>query len=173
MATCNHATGNAKNYSGDHLMKISRFGITANRMQGFTLIELMIVIVIVAILVSIGYPSYTQYLTRAKRQAAKNMIYQITDRQEQFFLDNRSYAANLTALGFAADTMALDRNGQITDASDTERTYTFDLTNTSATTYTVSIAPQLAQASHDSACGTLTLTHTGNRDNSGTATNCW
>jgi type IV pilus assembly protein PilE len=137
MATCNHATGNAKNYSGDHLMQISRSGITANRMQGFTLIELMIVIVIVAILVSVGYPSYTQYLTRSKRQAAKNMIYQITD------------------------------------ASDTERTYTFDLTNTSATTYTVRIAPQLAQASHDSACGTLTLTHTGNRDNSGAATSCW
>jgi type IV pilus assembly protein PilE len=154
-------------------MQMSRFGLTANRMRGFTLIELMIVIVIVAILVSVGYPSYTQYLTKSKRQAAKNLVYQVTDRQEQFFLDNRAYAANLTALGFAADTMSLDRNGQLTGASDTKRTYTFDLQNATATTYTVRIIPQLRQASHDSACGTLTLTHTGNRGNSGTATNCW
>jgi type IV pilus assembly protein PilE len=142
-------------------------------MQGFTLVELLIVIVVIALLASIGYPSYTQFITRSNRQAAKNLIYQVADRQEQFFLDNRAYAVNLTALGLLANTMGVDRDGQITDAADAERTYTFSLTNATATTYTIRMVPQLAQASHDSACGTLSLTHTSDRDASGTATNCW
>ena len=154
-------------------MNTSRPGVAADRTQGFTLIELMIVIVVISLLASIGYPSYSQFITRSNRQAAKNMIYQVADRQEQFFLDNRAYALNLTALGLANNTMGVGRDGQITVATDADRTYAFDLTNATATTYTVRMVPQLAQASKDSACGTLSLTHTNNRDASGTATNCW
>ena len=49
-------------------MNTSHRGITPNSMAGFTLIELMIVIVVIAILASIGYPSYTQYIARSHRQ---------------------------------------------------------------------------------------------------------
>lgn len=141
--------------------------------NGFSLIELMIVIVIVSILAAVAYPSYTDYVTKSRRQAGKNMIYQIADRQEQFFLDNKSYAANLTTLGYAANIIGVGQDGQLTDSGDAERSYVVDLTNTAATTYTVRITPQLVQAQNDTKCMTLTLTHTGVRGQSGTGTNCW
>ena len=60
--------------------------------QGFTLIELMITVVIVAILASIAVPSYRQYVIRANRVAAKEAMMDIANRQQQFLLAHRSYA---------------------------------------------------------------------------------
>ena len=141
--------------------------------RGFTLIELMVVIVIVALLAALGYPAYGTFITKARRQAARNVIYQLADRQEQFFLDNKVYAANLTTMGFAADVIGVDDDGQITTSGDADRTYLLDLTNTAATTYTVRAVPQLIQATNDTDCMTLTLTHTGVRAQSGSGDNCW
>jgi type IV pilus assembly protein PilE len=141
--------------------------------RGFTLVELMVVIMIIGLLAALGYPSYGSFVTKSKRQAARNVIYQLADRQEQFFLDNKVYAANLTTMGFAADTIGVDEDGQITTSGDADRTYVLDLTNTAATTYTVRAVPQLVQASNDTDCMTLTLTHTGVRAQSGSGDNCW
>lgn len=142
--------------------------------SGFTLIELMIVLVIIALLAAVGYPSYTDYVARSHRQASKNFIYAIADRQEQFFQDNKQYAPTLTALGFATNSVGIGRDGQVTTAGDSERTYVVDLTNVAALTYTVRAVPQLVQAAHDGAkCGTLTLTHMGVRDDTGTWDRCW
>ena len=60
--------------------------------KGFTLIELMITIVIVAILASIAIPSYRQYVIRANRTAAQAVMMEIATRQQQFFVANRVYA---------------------------------------------------------------------------------
>jgi len=141
--------------------------------RGFTLIELMIVVVIVSILAAIGYPSYNDFITKSRRQAGRNVIYQIANRQEQFFLDNKAYAANLTALGYPTNAMGLDEDGQLVAADYAKRTYIVDMTNTSATTYTVRAQPQLLQASRDTQCKIYTLTHTGQRAVSGTGDNCW
>lgn len=154
------------------MQRLNRFHWQRN-VRGFSLIELMVVLVTVAILAAIGYPSYASYITKSRRQAGKNVIYQIADRQEQFFLDNRAYAANLSSMGYAADTIGVDQDGQITDSADADRSYVVDLTNTSATTYTVRITPQLVQATNDTYCMTLTLTHAGVRDQTGTGDNCW
>ena len=59
--------------------------------SGFTLIELMIAVAIVAILVTIGYPSYQQYVIRANRAEAQQVIMDIANRQEEFLLNNRKY----------------------------------------------------------------------------------
>lgn len=64
--------------------------------QGFTLIELMITVAIVAILVSIAVPSYRQYVIRANRAAAKEAMMDIANRQQQFLLAHRSYADKST-----------------------------------------------------------------------------
>ena len=64
---------------------------------GFTLIEVMITVVIVAILASIALPSYRQYIVRSKRSAAQAQMMDIANRQQQFLIANRSYA-NTTAL---------------------------------------------------------------------------
>ena len=62
------------------------------KQKGFTLIELMITIVIVAILASIAIPSYRQYVIRGNRTAAQATMMEIATRQQQFFVANRVYA---------------------------------------------------------------------------------
>ena len=69
-------------------------------MRGVTLIELMIVIVIISILIAIAYPSYQQYVAKAKRNEAKSCLLQIATMQERFYLQNSTYTADMTALGF-------------------------------------------------------------------------
>lgn len=70
--------------------------------QGFTLIELMITVMIVAILASFALPSYRQYVIRANRAAAKEAMMDIANRQQQFLLAHRSYAdkSTLEATGY-------------------------------------------------------------------------
>ena len=69
--------------------------------KGFTLIELMIVVVIVGILASIALPSYQQYIMRANRTDGISSIQMLLDAQERYYADHISYTADLTKLGLA------------------------------------------------------------------------
>ena len=72
--------------------------------RGVTLIELMIIVMIVGILASIAYPSYQNYLTRARRAEGKGMIMDVSARLERFYFDNNTYTTSMTALGYASAT---------------------------------------------------------------------
>lgn len=61
--------------------------------RGFTLIELMITVVVIAILAAIAYPSYIQYVTRGKRAAAQSAMMDLANRQQQFLLANRRFGS--------------------------------------------------------------------------------
>ena len=65
--------------------------------SGFTLLELMVAVVIVGILAAIGYPAYTDYVTRSKISEAVANLSDMRAKMEQFFLDNRTYAGACTA----------------------------------------------------------------------------
>lgn len=67
--------------------------------KGFTLIELMITILVVAILASIAIPSYREYVIRGNRTAAQAVMMDIATRQQQYFVANRAYA-EIEDLGF-------------------------------------------------------------------------
>src|SRR5690554_3387041 len=69
--------------------------------KGFTLIELMIVVVIIGILSSIALPSYQQYTMRANRTDGMSAIQMLLDAQERYYADHISYTADLTKLGLA------------------------------------------------------------------------
>ena len=61
--------------------------------SGFTVIELMIVVVIVGILVALAYPSYVQYVRKAKRGEAQQLLLNWAINQEIWRSNNISYAS--------------------------------------------------------------------------------
>jgi type IV pilus assembly protein PilE len=143
------------------------------RQTGVTLLELMIVVVIIAIISAFAYPSYTQFILRAKRTAGTSMLLQIADRQQQFFMDNKRFAANLTRLGYAANTVMVDEEGAVVADASADRIYNISVSASTATTYTLTAAPQLVQASKDTKCGSLTLSNAGAKGHGGTGGECW
>jgi type IV pilus assembly protein PilE len=64
-----------------------------NKQQGFTLIELMIVVLISSILIGIGVPGYRNYVMRASRVDATMALLKIAGSQEKFYLQNGRYAS--------------------------------------------------------------------------------
>lgn len=70
--------------------------------NGFSLIELMIAVVIVGILAAVAVPSYQSYLVKGNRAAAQAFMMDVENRQKQYLLDARSYAADLATLGMTA-----------------------------------------------------------------------
>ena len=69
-----------------------------NKQHGITFLELLIVVVIIGILAAFAYPSYMRYVADTKRTAATSILLQIADRQQQSFMDNKTYSADLVDL---------------------------------------------------------------------------
>lgn len=142
-----------------------------SRVNGFTLIELMIVLVIVAILAAIAYPSYVQYVTKSKRTQAASCLMELSQYMGRLYASNSSYL-----VGGAAPTLP-SLTCQTTLAGD----YTIGFapaasgstSNPSATTFALQAAPQGVQQARDTQCGTLGINQAGTRSASGGGSNCW
>ena len=143
------------------------------RQAGFTLIELMVVVAIVAIVFAFAFPSYERYVVRAKRAVGQNVLMQVADRQQQFFMDNKRFAANLTNLGFGASPFIVDEDGSSTVAGDADAVYSVALSNVTATSWTATATPLNGQLSRDTSCGNLTINQAGAKGKSGAGDNCW
>lgn len=78
--------------------------------RGFTLIELMIVLVIVGVLMGIAVPTYSNYKLKANRSDAFTMLNEIMQAQERFAVDNGTYTTNLVLLGYADPQLTIDRS---------------------------------------------------------------
>ncbi|NQZ12955.1 MAG: type IV pilin protein [Algicola sp.] len=136
--------------------------------KGFTLIELMIGVAIVGILASIAYPSYTDSLNRSRRAEAMTELVRVANMQEQYFADNRTYAIDMTKLGFSADPY-ITENGY----------YSIDTAAITAITtdYLITATAAGLQGSNDGACTTFSLNYLGQKTaKKGTEDNtneCW
>jgi len=83
--------------------RISRSLTKASRRQaaGFTLIEVMITVAIIAILAAIAIPSYSQYVQRARRSDAKAALLDLAAREERIFSIQNTYTNDPVAIGYS------------------------------------------------------------------------
>jgi type IV pilus assembly protein PilE len=147
--------------------------VTSPRAIGFTLLELLVVVAIVALLLVLVLPSYQVHLNAMRRAMASATLLEVMIRQEQFFLEHKRYAERLTDLDYPGHPYAIDREGNPVPDQAQDRTYLIELA-TAGYSYTLSATPVLSQAA-DRACGTLSLDSAGIKRASGerTARECW
>lgn len=120
--------------------------------RGFTLLELMIAVAVVAILAAIAYPSYQSHLISSRRASAQSHLMDISQREQQYLLDARSYASDLVTLN-------------MTTPSDVSSYYTIAITVSSTPpTFTATATPitGTSQASD----GALSINSTGAKTSS-------
>jgi len=126
--------------------------------SGFTLVELMIVVAIIAIIASIAYPNYREHVIKTRRVAATACLMELSQAVE------RHYTTRLTYAGATLPASAC--------RTETQAHYGYAL-NVDGNGHVVTAAPTAAQT--DSKCGTLTINQTGTRTKTGTASvaECW
>ncbi|MGN6091474.1 MAG: type IV pilin protein [Luteibacter jiangsuensis] len=130
--------------------------------RGFTLIELVIVVLIVAILAAVAIPSYRKYVIRSHRVDAQAALIDVAAREERYFYSKNAYTDVLADLN-ASKTMAGDR-------------YEIDVAVATSTAFRVEAKALNDQAAHDPECQTLTLNNLGAQGSTGTKANdpvCW
>ena len=129
--------------------------------KGFTIIELMIVIIIISILVALAYPSYIDYVRKSKRSEAQQLLMNWSVNQEIWRSNNAEYA---TAAQLAVPTHAR---------------YVFTIPVRTATAFTLQAVAQGDQlndkAKDGTACSTMNLNSAGRKYSGGDVTKvvCW
>lgn len=128
------------------------------RSAGFTLVELMVTVAIMAIIAMLAVPSYMESVTNSRRADGQIALNMVAQQLERCFTQFGSYDNDDCDLD-------LPRNSP-------EGFYSVDGV-VAATSYTLSAEPQGAQT-RDTRCGELSLTNTGTRSADGTAPEkCW
>lgn len=135
--------------------------------KGFTLIEIMIVVVIVGILASIAYPNYTDYLLKSARAEGKSHLLSAMQAQERHYSQTMSYTEDIDDLpGISATsstqkyTLSIEKCG---DSEDTKRCVLMKVT-------------PLNGAASDPKCGVLSIDSRGLKEATGSKKDddyCW
>lgn len=126
---------------------------------GFTLIELMIGVAIVALLAAIALPSYQAYVLKSRRADALSLLQNVQLAQEKHRLSNTTYSANCPA-----------------GVSCTSQHYSVAITGADATGFTLTATPLSGSPqSNDSKCAQIVLKQTAANgvEKSGTSDECW
>lgn len=127
--------------------------------KGFSLIELMVVVVIIGILASVVVANYASYVQSSNRTEAMRALTMLAERQEQYYMDYRRYAANIGELG-------------LTDPYITESGF-YSITSGSADTqaeFTLT-ATAIGTQANDSDCAEFYLSSA--HEKTATNTDCW
>jgi len=128
--------------------------------QGFTLIELMIVVVVIATLVGLAFPSYIEFITRARRSDGQALLLDAAARQERFFFNANTYTTDTDAMGFNDPPKSPDEH------------YTLSVVDADQDSYTLRAAPNGDQV-NDIYCGYLQLTSQGTKGSENDGPRCW
>ena len=141
--------------------------MTMRRARGFTLIELMVVVAVMALLLAIAIPAYRDSVRKSRRAVAQTCLLEYSQYMERFYTTNLKYHET-RATPAVAVTLPAACTHDIRDFY----TLGFDSAKpVTATTYNLTAVPQGDQS--QDACGTLKIDNTGKREQTGTATDCW
>lgn len=136
----------------------------AKKNRGFTLLELMITVVVVAILASIAVPSYMRHIQTSRREMAKAALLDGAQKMETF------YSLNFTYIGAASGATPRIFSDKV-PKDGAERYYTLTISGASRTNYQIIATPNGAQSSDS--CGNLSINRTGTKAATGSASGCW
>ena len=138
-----------------------------SRHRGFTLIELMVTLAIMAVLVAIALPAYRGYVRESARGEAQAALKEAAARMERYFFDNSNYTMDLTQVGYAASP-APSGDGRYTIAA--------GVGTTGNITTSFQLTATLVDPTFDPTCTALTLNSLGARGHTGSAATsdvCW
>lgn len=136
--------------------------------RGFSLLELLVALCIVAILLSVALPAYQSSLVKSRRSSAMASLVEIAGRQEQWRFVSDRYSVDLRELGYATDPLFTD-DGHYRIAAGACP----DATLATCFLLTATPVPTSPQAS-DRRCAALTLDARGSRGATGTdPAGCW
>jgi type IV pilus assembly protein PilE len=124
--------------------------------SGFTLIELMITVAIIAILSRIAYGSYAESVSRSKRAQAQTAIISLAQAMERYYTKNNTYATATLGTGAGAIyPSAVPATGGAY--------YTLSLSNLSANNYTITATRNATGVMKNDKCGDFTFTAAGTK----------
>lgn len=146
-----------------------------SRSAGFTLVELMVVVLITAILASIAVPAYNSSVRKSRRTEAKTAIMDMAAREERYFATQQLYTTSTAALNYGSGALpvSIGTYYSITEIDSNAPT------SSSPGTYKLYIMPSAGSAQlQDTACQTFMVDQTGKQsslDNSSndSSTTCW
>lgn len=136
------------------LSRKSAHGRADLRAAGFSLLELLVAVAIVAILASIAIPSYSRYVTRGHRSDAQRLMTTISNREAQYLLDARAFTTTIGAGGLNITTL----DGWTCEAACRNSHYTVAVA-LEGTGYSVTATPSASQAGD----GVLVIKSSGER----------
>ena len=132
---------------------------------GFTLIELMIVVVVVGILSAVAYPSYRDYVMKGKRAEGKAALLKAAQMQERYYSDKATYLADLAPLfGLGAGATVYSSENPSNPGGSAAYTIATEAPTPACPINACFSLVATPRAPHDdTVCGNFTLTSTGTR----------
>ena len=133
-----------------------------SRPAGFTLIEIMVVVGILAIIAAVAFPAYQAQALKSKRADGIAMLMEVAAKQERYLVDHSAYTSDMTLLGYSASPVASQKGYYQVSA----------VLSNSNLSYALTATAQPGQSADE--CGNLILSSSGQRTwSSSTATKCW